>query len=100
MKTWGELTDIQRTIAFDRAKHLLATLIVEGVIEGFRMPNTVTQRTFDMILRDAKNTDNPKSVVDLLYATKDVGKELNRVSLAISQGSRYDDSGNAIMNEH
>lgn len=98
MKTWGQLTSLERSTALQRAKTLLVSLIIEGVIE-VEMPNAITQRTFNQILIDSRRDENPNMGMMMLYANKAIDKELDRISIAAAHGARYDDIGNALMNQ-
>lgn len=98
MKTFGQLTSIERSTAIQRAKALLVTLIVEGVIE-VKMPNTIVQKSFDRILVDMRQTDNSNTGMMMLFADKSIDKELDRISIAAAHGAQYDDNGNALMDQ-
>jgi len=95
MKTFGQLSSIERSTAIQRAKTLLVDLIIEGVIE-VKMPNAIVQKSFDRILTDMRRNENPNMGMMLLFADKSIDKELDRISIAAAQGARYDNNGNAL----
>lgn len=96
MKTFGQLTQMERMDAIVRAKDILISHLIEGVIE-IEMPNRIVQRDFDKILSDMRKNENMKLAKELLVAHKTINRELDKISIAAAQGSRYDGSGHIVM---
>lgn len=96
MRTFGQLSTEEREDAIVKAKNLLISHIVEGVIE-VQMPNKIVQRDLDMILSDARKNENITLAKDMLTKHVTINRELDKISIAAAQGSRYDNSGSFLM---
>lgn len=96
MKTFNELSKEERSDALIRAKELLIGHIIEGVIE-IKMPNNIVQETFEKILADMRKNENVKHARDMLIRHVTINRELDKISIAAAQGSRYDYNGYFLM---
>ena len=96
MKTFGDLTYQERVEAVDRAKDILVGHVLEGVIE-LEMPNSIVQLHLEKILSDGRKSENMKLAKDMLIGHVTINRILDKMSIAIAEGSRYDLNSNFIM---
>lgn len=97
-KTWDQLDNLQRSTSLERAKTLLVNLIIEGVI-NLQMPDKSTQQAFDTILSQSRREENPNMGMMNMFANKKINAELDKISIAAAQGSRYDENGLSLTNQ-
>lgn len=99
MKSWGQLSKVERVAALKGANDLLLTHILEGFVE-VNMPNRILKRDFDRILSDVrKNEIGPDLAKKILMSHVAIGRELVKLTVAVAEGSRYDNSGSFLMEE-
>lgn len=96
MRTFGELNRAERQLALIRAKELLISHIIEGVIE-VEMPTIKSQLDFSLILFETRSNDTMHLAKSSFLKNEAINKELDRISLAAAQGSWYDDVGGFLM---
>lgn len=96
MRTFGDLSKEEREDAIVRAKNLLISHIVEGIIE-VKMPQVWIQKDFENILLTARKNENMTLARDLLLKHTAINKKLDQISIAAARGSRYTDSGSFLM---
>jgi hypothetical protein len=100
MKTFGELTLAQKELAVERAKDLLISYVVEGVIE-IAMPDKAVQREFEHILTDMRKNENMAKAKELITQHKVINNEFDKISIRAAETTQYDLSGNNfIMKNH
>jgi hypothetical protein len=71
--------------------------LIEGVVI-ISMPNKLTQSQFDRILSDTRKNEIGTDVArQLLLQHVGIGKEISKLTVAIAEGSRYDNNGAFIF---
>lgn len=96
MKTFGDLTYEERVAAVDRAKDLLIEHVVQGIVE-LEMPSAIVQRKMNRILTEVRKNETPSLAKGMLIADGSINRELDKTSIAIAEGSKYDVSNQFIM---
>lgn len=98
MRTWDQLSKLERSMSLGRAKVLLINLVIDGVVE-IDMPNVETRKVFNRIIKDMRQVNNKDKRIALLYSDKSVSMELEKLVTAAAHGARYDDKGLTIMEQ-
>lgn len=100
MKTFGELSLAQKDLAIERAKDLLISYVVEGVIE-ITMPDKMIQRDFENILADMRKNENLSKAKELIVQHPAINSEFEKISIRAAETTQYDISGNnSVLKNH
>ncbi len=88
MKSFEQLSKEEKDTAIARAKSMLISHVIEGVIE-IEMPNAIIQRDFETIIADMRKNENPSKAKDVLERHDAINRELDKISVAAAQGTDY-----------
>jgi len=98
MRTFDQLSHAEKHMAVHNTRSILMIHILEGVVE-VEMPNSILQRDFDRILSDAhKNEIGTELAKKMLLKHVAIGRQINKLVMAIAEGSVYDNNGWRIQN--
>lgn len=95
-KSFDELTKVERSLAIIRAKNLLITHLYEGVIE-IDMPNEKLKSDFEYRVKYARQCNSVNTLVNLIALHPEIRKEVDKISIAVAEGSWYSGSGSEIV---
>jgi hypothetical protein len=93
MKTFEQLTTMQREDMISMAHYELMEHIASGVIE-VTLVNPESQKRFETILR--KGRESRRLIQLYLLADKPIRDELYRLAIVAASGSQYTDAGDPV----
>jgi hypothetical protein len=88
MKTWEELSDQEQDGAHARAKSVLVDSVIEGLVE-LKIFNILADKKLKSILSGMRKNETMIEAKELIVKNSHINRELDRLSLAIAEGSKY-----------
>lgn len=95
MKTFDDLTKIQKEDAVAMAFYDLTNLIRDGVVV-IKLVNPASQKRLELILSKSRKTEQPRLIILHLMHDKPIRQEIERLALVAAHGAQYDANGDAV----
>jgi hypothetical protein len=98
MRTFEQLSVQEREKALRASRAAIVENVISGVME-IELVNPITQRTLDIILKDAVEKDSPRLAALRIFLNRPILQEIDRLALVVAVETMYDESGNRILQE-
>ena len=92
MKTFEDLTTIQREKAIKNASYAIMEGLTSGVLE-IELVSNDSQQALTEILTNAIKQDRPRIATMMILRNKNIRSEIERLALVVASESKYNEDG-------